>query len=147
MIVKIIEPYISDPLFGDIQDITSGSPSSKSVNKLKSWSKFSRVRGDSFATAVTVVDTTKGSCSISQRQDSMERTRNACVCCSQSHTLDECPKLKGKKHWDKIIFLREKRMCFGCLCSGHMSKDCTRRLTCKECGQNHPTVLHISKRP
>lgn len=101
---------ISDPLFGDIQDRTSGSPASKSVNRFKTQSKFSRVRGDSFATAVTVVDTTKGSCSIPRKQDSMERSRNACVCCSQSHTLEECPKLKGKKHRDKMIFLKEKRM-------------------------------------
>ena len=138
---------ISDPLFGDIQDTTSGSPALRSVNRFKSQSKFSRVRGDSFAKAVTVVDTTKGSCSNPQRQDSMEKTKNACVCCSQPHTLEECPKLKRKKHRDKIIFLKEKRMCFGCLCSGHMSKDFDRRLNCKECGQNHPMVLHISERP
>ncbi len=37
-------------------------------------------------------------------------------------------------------------MCFGCLCSGHRSKDCDRRLTCKDCGQNHPTLLHIAGR-
>ena len=70
---------ISDPLFGDIQDTTSGSPALRSVNRFKSQSKFSRVRGDSFAKTVTVVDTTKGSCSNPQRQDSMERTKNACV--------------------------------------------------------------------
>lgn len=137
---------ISDPLFGDIQGTTSGSPASEGVNKFKSQSKF-RVRGDSFATTVAVVDTTKGSCPVPQKQDSLERTKNACVCCSESHTLEECPKLKRRKHRDKIVFLKEKGMCFGCLCSGHMSKDCDRRITCKECGKNHPTVLHISEKP
>ena len=138
---------ISDPLFGDIQDMTRCSPTLMGVNKFKSQPKFSRARGSSFATTVTVVDTAKGSCSNPQRQDSKERSEKACVYCFQSHTLEECPKLKRKKHRDKITFLKEKRMCFGCLCSGHMSKDCDRRLICKECGRNHPTVLHISERP
>ena len=137
---------ISDPLFGDIQDTATGSPVLKSVNKFKPHSKFSKVRGNSFA-AVTVVDAGKGhgtACSAPQRSDSKGSIREACVCCSQSHKLEECPKLKEKKHRDKIDFLKEKGMCFGCLCSGHMSKNCDRRLTCKECGQSHPTVLHIS---
>lgn len=141
---------ISDPLFGDIQDTASGSPALKSVNKFKSHSKFGKVRGSSFATTVTVVDAAKAtgrSNPVSLKQDSKERVKDECVCCSQFHRLEECPKLKGKKHKDKIDFLKEKGMCFGCLCSGHRSKDCDRRLTCKDCGQNHPTVLHISGRP
>ncbi len=134
---------ISDPLFGDIQDRPGSSP----ALKFKSQSKFTRIKGNSFATTVSAVNTSKGSCSIPQKQHSTERSSKACVCCSQFHTLKECPKLKRRKHRDKIIFLKEKRICFGCLCSGHMSKDCDRRLTCKECGQNHPTVLHISEKP
>lgn len=41
---------------------------------------------------------------------------------------------------------KEKGICFGCLCIGHMSKDCDKRLTCKFCGQNHPSVPHITKK-
>lgn len=56
-----------------------------------------------------------------------------------------CPQLKGKLHKEKIGFLKENGICFGCLKPGHMSKDCDRRLSCKVCNQNHPTVLHIGK--
>lgn len=124
---------ISDPLFGDIQDTASGTPSLKNV-KFKSYPKSGKPRGSSFATAVTIVDGAKGfgsSCPVSQKQENL---KVACVCCSQFHRLEECPKLKGKKHRDKIDFLKEKGLCFGCLCSGHRSKDCDRRLTCKDCG-------------
>lgn len=67
-----------------------------------------------------------------------------CVCCSQVHSLEECPKLEKKRHRDKIV---KKGICFGCLCIGHRSKDCNRCLTCNVCGQNHPSVLHITKKP
>lgn len=58
--------------------------------------------------------------------------------------LEDCPRLQGIKHWDKIDFLRENReKCFGCLCSGHRGKDWNRGLTCKVCDQIDPTALHI----
>lgn len=135
---------------GDTQDTQCGSDGLKGVNKSKSQPKFSRVRGNSFATTVTIVDSTKeskGSRSVPEKHDSVKRSNHLCVCCSQVHSLEECPKLEKKRHQDKIVFLKEKGICFGCLCIGHRSKDCNRRLTCKVCSQNHPSVLHITKKP
>lgn len=37
-------------------------------------------------------------------------------------------------------------MCFGCLCTGHISKHCENRMSCKTCGNKHPTVLHFDKK-
>ncbi len=48
-------------------------------------------------------------------------------------------------HKDKIQFIKEKGICFGCLVQGHMSKTCNKRQICKVCSQKHPTVLHIEK--
>ena len=87
---------VSDPLFGDIQDTHCGSTGFKSINKSKSQSKFNRVRGNSFATNVTVVDATKG-----VRSSDLG---HVCACCSQSHPLEECPQLERKRHRDKIDF-------------------------------------------
>lgn len=42
-----------------------------------------------------------------------------------------------------ISFLREHGVCFGCLCIGHMSKDCRRRLSCNVCSLKHPSILHV----
>lgn len=105
-----------------------------------------KVRGYSFAT-VTVSDAAKGCgtpSSVRQGLDLNGSIQEACVCCPQFHRLEECPKLKGKKHRDKIEFLKEKETCFGCLCSGHRSKDCNRHLTRKDCGQNHPGKIRAS---
>ncbi len=48
-------------------------------------------------------------------------------------------------HKDKIQFIKEKGICFGCLVQGHMSKTCNKHQICKVCSQKHPTVLHIEK--
>lgn len=49
-------------------------------------------------------------------------------------------------HKEKLNFLKEKGICFGCLCVGHMSRDCEKRLTCTVCGQMHPSILHIQQK-
>lgn len=42
----------------------------------------------------------------------------------------------------KIGFLKENGICFGCLCTGHISKDCRKRISCSRCSFKHPTILH-----
>lgn len=57
--------------------------------------------------------------------------------------MEEYKEFEKKKHREKVNFIKEKAVCFGCLHVGHMSKECKRRLTCKVCNQKHPSVLHI----
>lgn len=52
----------------------------------------------------------------------------------------------NKLHREKCDFLKEKGLCFGCLNTGHLGKSCDRRITCKQCSQMHPSVLHIGQR-
>ena len=66
--------------------------------------------------------------------------------CSGNHSLEKCQQFTRKKHRDRISFLKEQGLCFGCLCAGHLSRQCDKRLVCRVCGQNHPSVLHIDKR-
>ena len=39
-------------------------------------------------------------------------------------------------------FVKENRLCVGCVTKGHMSSDCKKRLTCSVCHKKHPTCLH-----
>ncbi|KAJ0002709.1 hypothetical protein NQD34_007858 [Periophthalmus magnuspinnatus] len=50
-------------------------------------------------------------------------------------------------HKEKIDFLKEKSACFRCLCTGHISKYCKKRILCLKCGLKHPTVLHKTNEP
>lgn len=138
---------LSDPLFGDIKDTPTGNSLLRSVNRTKSQPE-SKFKGNSFATTVAPVSSaekpgekpamiTTHPCSL--------KGKLTCVCCAQSHSLDDCQQFKRKKHRDKISLLKEKKLCFGCLHTGHMSRDCFKCLTCKSCGETHPSSLHIDK--
>ena len=50
----------------------------------------------------------------------------------------------GKKpHNEKISFFKENGICFGCLCTGHISKECRKCLSRELCDSRHPSILHI----
>ncbi|KAK0152604.1 hypothetical protein N1851_005873 [Merluccius polli] len=148
-LVKFIERrvrIISDPLFGDIQDPLPARAGIKSSTRFNAPTVFKsqprdRVRGNVIATTVTSMDVSKAD---DQTADP-GKEENGCLCCARGHSLEDCKQFKGKRHKDKIQFLREKGICFACLCVGHMSRDCGKRSTCKVCGQSHPTVLHIKR--
>lgn len=105
---------LSDPLFGDIQNVTSAIPVSKVDNRLKSQ-PIKQIKGNSFAATVTPMNMNK--------TYSTERlitttshdftVKPICVRCTQRHTLEECQQFQRKKHRDKMLFLKEKRLCFG----------------------------------
>lgn len=69
--------------------------------------------------------------------------KRTCLYCKGEHALELCSLLGKRAHKQKITFLKEQKVCFGCLCIGHISKDCRRRMSCKTCGARHPSMLHI----
>lgn len=103
------------PLFGHIQDMPVGLAGLKTVNKYKSQLKFSRIKGNCFATNGTFLKSNKesrSSCSVLKGHDSLlENQRHVCVL-HWNHSLEECPQRKGKKDRDTILFPMEKRICW-----------------------------------
>lgn len=45
-----------------------------------------------------------------------------CVLCQKGHDIDNCFKFLEKPIEDRKSYAREKELCFGCLCSGHVAK-------------------------
>lgn len=68
-----------------------------------------------------------------------------CLKCALRHPLEECPQMKGLMHKEKLNFLKEKVVCFGCLCIGNLSKDCNKCMSSKICNQTHPSLLHVKQ--
>lgn len=57
--------------------------------------------------------------------------------------MKACSKFGDEGHREKVSFLRQNGVCFGCLMKArHLSKDRTGRLSCSICKRNHPSVLH-----
>lgn len=142
---------LTDLVFGDIQDV---SPAINRGLNQTTMKPTSRPKGSSFATTVTSVEnnnTAKGTENNStatkgRSPDTIPSAKKVCLFCEGGHTLEFCPRLEKRTHAEKITFLREKGVCFGCLCIGHVSMDCQKRLSCKECSLKHPTILHIHLR-
>ncbi len=67
-----------------------------------------------------------------------------CLYCNNRHELMSCLQFEKQPHREKINFIRQSGICFGCLTKeGHVSKDCTKHLTCTVCNKQHPSALHI----
>ncbi|XP_067949642.1 uncharacterized protein [Watersipora subatra] len=66
-----------------------------------------------------------------------------CTHCQKgTHPVAECRSLAAKSEPEKERFIKENRLCYGCLKFNHLSKACQNRATCTKCGKRHPTVLH-----
>ncbi|KAK0148069.1 hypothetical protein N1851_012226 [Merluccius polli] len=138
-IVSFIErqvKIVADPVFGNIQD-TLKTTQIKDSSK-GNYQRRTRNQGSSFATTVTSVDE-----KAHVKREGAPLDKRTCLYCKGEHALELCSLLEKSAHKEKITFLKEHGVCFGCLCIGHMSKDCRRRLSCKTCGARHPSILHI----
>ncbi|XP_039902265.1 uncharacterized protein LOC120742861 [Simochromis diagramma] len=74
---------------------------------------------------------------------SSERTNVTCLFCKKpGHTLQKCRKIMDKSVEERVKFVQSEKLCFGCLKTGHNSKNCTSRSVCDKCQKPHPTCLH-----
>ncbi|XP_039869513.1 uncharacterized protein LOC120722563 [Simochromis diagramma] len=137
-LVEFLEKQVkiaSDPVFGDIKDICT---TNRDTRKLKSQT-HTRFKESYFATSVMASEKENNKVKEKERTAQMR----SCLFCKGEHTLENCQELERKTQKDKITFLKENGVCFGCLCKGHISRDCKKRLRCKTCGLKHPQMLHI----
>ena len=91
--------------------------------------------------------------SIQKIEDNSEEAKETpkpkpqCTFCRKTdHHLDACPKFKTETLEKRLRFVKENRLCFGCLSKGHVSSDCRKKLTCSSCNKKHPTCLHQERR-
>ena len=68
--------------------------------------------------------------------------QKGCDYCGKGHHLDACTSFDKNDMNDKVKFVMKNRLCFGCLGTSHISKDCKQRRKCRKCEQNHPTCMH-----
>ena len=63
-------------------------------------------------------------------------------CLSSNHKLHKCANFIALTPDERRQFIYDKKLCFGCLQSGHQSNHCKMRKTCGICKGRHPTCLH-----
>ncbi|XP_067939956.1 uncharacterized protein [Watersipora subatra] len=70
------------------------------------------------------------------------KEKEQCKYCKKIHLTTECFSLAKLSDEDKDAFVKGNRLCYGCLDTGHQSKQCPQKATCKSCTKRHPTVFH-----
>ena len=139
--VKLEACSLKLPLFGDIRD---QSVKQKTKDSLKAKNSNSQ-REIAFSTVDCMSYDNLDHNTESPKQSSTSIVGTIkCQCCSKNnHKLNDCYFFLKKSLADRELFVKAKKLCFGCLnSSNHQSKDCQNKIECKKCGKLHPTSLH-----
>ena len=70
-----------------------------------------------------------------------------CLCQKKNHELESCRIFLRKPVEERKAFVKDKKLCYGCLGFNHVSKRCRTRKKCETCNKLHPTCLHGDKKP
>ena len=76
----------------------------------------------------------------------IDRTNKLCPFCKSEHHLADCVKFAEKGLEERNTYIQAEKRCFGCLRTGHYTKQCKVRHTRRTCQGRHPTVLHDDSR-
>ena len=68
-----------------------------------------------------------------------------CPFCKCEHSLYRCIKFAKLSVDERFDFVKKFKLCFNCLTGGHSSQECTKNLSCKDCGRKHSNLLHFKK--
>ena len=72
-----------------------------------------------------------------------QQDKSVCGICNSVQVTESCATLLKLKPDDRVVCLKRRGLCFGCLGGGHMLQDCPRgRPKCATCKKNHNTALH-----
>ncbi len=74
------------------------------------------------------------------------KDKKSCPFCKGVHYLPNSSKFAELSIQEKGEFIQKGKRCFGCLRTGHFTKNCKVRHTCQKCQKCHPTVLHDPNR-
>ena len=68
--------------------------------------------------------------------------KRLCPCCDEEgHMPNTCPTMTAKTQPERMKLVAEKRLCFGCLHSGHRLAICKYKTKCKSCHRFHHDLL------
>ncbi|XP_067634861.1 uncharacterized protein [Eurosta solidaginis] len=72
-------------------------------------------------------------------------TKGTCIKCGQSHKLEDCRQFLSGDIPTKWSFVKNNRLCFGCLRKGHSLGNCRQRKECSYngCKRMHHKLLHL----
>ena len=77
-----------------------------------------------------------------QRTQHKLPTRASCSFCNKSHESVKCADFLALSVQKRHEEIRGRNLCFRCLTSGHIARDCSISVECSKCKKEHLDVLH-----
>ena len=62
--------------------------------------------------------------------------------CEGRHSIHNCDSLKKRRFEERLRFVKDNHLCFGCLSRGHPVRECRNPIYCTVCNGPHPPMLH-----
>ena len=90
----------------------------------------------------------KGVCAAVQQpsnQSLSTQSIQSCVLCKASHDIRKCPAFLKKSVQERKQVVGECRLCYNCLRLGHRILECKSKISCRDCGKRHHTLLHLER--
>ncbi|XP_059222834.1 uncharacterized protein LOC131996824 [Stomoxys calcitrans] len=66
-----------------------------------------------------------------------------CLLCQKRHALKHCPRFILMTVEDRRVAVRRHEYCRNCLARSHTVEECISSGTCRKCGFQHHTMLHL----
>ncbi|XP_011884101.1 PREDICTED: uncharacterized protein LOC105571245 [Vollenhovia emeryi] len=76
-----------------------------------------------------------------ERKVALVSVTTKCKICEGDHPVFKCGNFQELSITDRKKKLKEKRLCFNCLGSGHFVREC-KASTCKKCNKKHNSIIH-----
>ena len=80
-----------------------------------------------------------------QVSQNYQTSAETCPCCNETHKIYACSKISKLDLKAKKCLVYSSKLYFNCLNSGHVTKDCKSKHTCKTCHGKHNTLLHADQ--
>lgn len=69
----------------------------------------------------------------------------SCSVCAGHHYLRDCPTFHSMSLSERVSAVKQNKICFNCLVSGHMLYQCKNKINCRTCNRRHHTLLHSNE--
>jgi hypothetical protein len=73
-----------------------------------------------------------------------QKHNKKCIVCGKPHIILSCPEFRRKPVADRRRLVTDKGLCMNCLRDSHETAKCDNEKRCRECNQNHHSLLHVA---
>ncbi|KAL4217997.1 hypothetical protein ACF0H5_022735 [Mactra antiquata] len=80
-------------------------------------------------------------------EDSSDKTKyKVCAYCKRKgHLIEDCRNFGYLTIEQKRTYVKDNKLCYGCLHEGHTNRNCPAKLTCTKCNLRHPSCMHENR--